>query len=135
MPQPTRLPRELNGVRVLVVDDDPDTADLFATALSACGADVVSTTSAREAVSILARQGLDVVVTDIAMPGADGYWLLGEIRGAADARTRAMPVLAATAFGREHFRGRTLAAGFTDHVEKPVDPEVLCRAVARAVGR
>jgi len=120
---------------VLVVDDDADTADLFATALSACGADVMATTSAREAMRILGARALDVVVTDIAMPGADGYWLLGEIRGAADERTRAVPVLAATAFGREHFRGRTLAAGFTDHLEKPVDPEALCLAVARAIGR
>jgi CheY-like chemotaxis protein len=120
---------------VLVVDDDPDTADLFATALSACGADVVATTSAREAMRILGARALDVVVTDIAMPGADGYWLLGEIRRSADERTRAVPVLAATAFGREHFRGRTLAAGFTDHLEKPIDPEALCLAVARAVGR
>ena len=135
LPKPPRLPRILNGVGVLVVDDDSDTADLFATALSTCGADVVATTSAREAMRILGTRAFDVVVTDIAMPGGDGYWLLREIRGSADERTRAVPVVAATAFGREHFRGRTLAAGFTDHLEKPIDPEVLCRAVARVVGR
>ena len=135
VPQPTRLPRVLNGAIVLVVDDDADTADLFATALSACGADVVASMSAREAMRILGSRAVDVVVTDISMPGADGYWLLGEIRGSADERTRALPVLAATAFGREHFRGRTLAAGFSDHLEKPVDPEAMCRAVARVLGR
>jgi CheY-like chemotaxis protein len=135
LPESTRLPRILDGVGVLVVDDDADTADLFATALSACGADVVAANSAREALRILGDRALDVVVTDIAMAGGDGYWLLGEIRGSADERTRDMPVLAATAFGRTHFRGRTLAAGFTEHLEKPVDPEALCRAVARAIGR
>jgi CheY-like chemotaxis protein len=66
------LPRILDGVAVLVVDDDADTADLFATALSACGADVAAATSAREALRILGTRKLDVVVTDIAMPGGDG---------------------------------------------------------------
>jgi CheY-like chemotaxis protein len=131
----SRLPRILNGVRVLVVDDDEDTAELFAAALGACGGDVVAATSAREAMRILDVRAHDVVVTDLAMPGADGYWLLREIRQSADERTRAVPVLAVTAFGREHVRSRTLAAGFVDHLEKPIDPEALCAAVARAVGR
>jgi CheY-like chemotaxis protein len=131
----SRLPRVLVGVRVLVVDDDPDTTDLFATALAACGADVVTTTSAPEALRALRDRAPDVVVTDIAMPGADGYWLLREIRQLEDARARALPVLAVTAFGREHLRARVLAAGFVDRLEKPVDPEALCVAVARASGR
>jgi CheY-like chemotaxis protein len=131
----SRLPRVLVGVRVLVVDDDPDTTDLFAAALAACGADVVTATSAAEALRALAARAPDVVVTDIAMPGADGYWLLREIRQLEDARARALPVLAVTAFGREHFRARVLAAGFVDRLEKPVDPEALCAAVARASGR
>jgi CheY-like chemotaxis protein len=129
------LPRVLVGVRVLVVDDDPDTTDLFAAALAACGADVVTTTSAPEALRALRDRAPDVVVTDIAMPGADGYWLLHEIRQLDDARARALPVLAVTAFGREHLRARVLAAGFVDRLEKPVDPEALCVAVARASGR
>jgi CheY-like chemotaxis protein len=133
--EPGRLPQALNGVAVLVVDDDEDTADLFAAALSACGAHVVATTSAREAIRMVGGERPDVIVTDIAMPGADGYWLLGEILGSPDARVRTIPVLAVTAFGREHVRTRTLASGFVDHLEKPVDPEALCVAVARAVGR
>jgi CheY-like chemotaxis protein len=131
----SRLPRVLVGVRVLVVDDDPDTTDLFAAALAACGADVVTATSAPEALRALAARAPDVVVTDIAMPGADGYWLLHEIRQLPDARTRTVPVLAVTAFGREHSRARVLTAGFVDRLAKPVDPEELCRAVARARGR
>jgi CheY-like chemotaxis protein len=95
---------------VLVVDDDQDTTDLFAAALSACGADVVTRTSAPEALRVLASGPPDVVVTDIAMPGAGGYWLVREIRQLADDRARTLPVLAVTAFGREHFRARVLAA-------------------------
>jgi CheY-like chemotaxis protein len=134
-PRRSPLPRILHGVRILVVDDDPDTTDLFATALSACGADVVTTLGAREALSMLAARALDAVVTDIAMPGADGYWLVREIRGLADARVRDLPVVAVTAFGREHSRARALAAGFVDHLVKPVEPAALCVAVARALGR
>jgi CheY-like chemotaxis protein len=125
----------LKGVRVLVVDDDEDTAELFAAVLTACGADVAAVTSAPAALLALADRAPDVVVSDIAMPGADGYWLLREIRRTTDARDRAMPVVAVTAFGREHSRARTLAAGFVDHLVKPLDPEALCLAVARAHGR
>ena len=127
-----RLPRVLTGVRVLVVDDDEDTADLFATALAACGAIVVTAGSAPEALRGLAAQVPDVVVTDIAMPDADGYWLVREIRRLPEARATAVPVVAVTAYGREHSRARALAAGFADHLEKPVDPELLCLTVARA---
>jgi len=67
-------------------DDDEDTAELFAVALSACGAHVVTTTSARDALRALAAEAPDVVVTDLAMPGADGYWLVNEIRHLADDR-------------------------------------------------
>jgi len=130
-----RLPLLLGGVRVLVVDDDEDTVELFALALTACGADVVTASNATEAIGILAGMMPDVVVSDIAMPGADGYWLLREIRELSDVRARILPVVAVTAFGREHVRARALAAGFFEHLEKPVDPEVLCRAIARAAGR
>jgi CheY-like chemotaxis protein len=126
------LPDVLRGVRVLVVDDDEDTVDLFAAALAACGAEVVTATSAPEALSLVALRSPAIVVSDIAMPGTDGYWLVREIRQLTDERLRTIPVIAVTAFGREHMRAESLAAGFVDHLEKPVDPEALCRAVARA---
>ena len=77
----------------------------------------------------------DVILTDIAMPGEDGYWLLSEIRHHAAGGVSGLPVVAATAYGRDHSRARVLAAGFLDHLPKPVDPDVLCRAIAAAVGR
>src|SRR5262245_35408355 len=70
------LPRGLQGVRVLVVDDDPETLELFAVALEACGADVATASSAPAALAHVAAHPVDVVVSDIAMPGADGYWLV-----------------------------------------------------------
>src|SRR5262245_61235311 len=127
---PPRLPQVLVGVRVLVVDDDEDTAELFAAALTVCGANVVTANSASEALRIVTAHAPDVVVTDIAMPGGDGYWLVREIRQ--HVATSALPVLAVTAFGQEHSRGQAVAAGFVDYLQKPVDPEALCRAVARA---
>jgi CheY-like chemotaxis protein len=133
--QRSRLPLLLGGVRVLVVDDDEDAVELFTLALTTCGADVVTASNATEAIGILAGMMPDVVVSDIAMPGADGYWLLREIRELSDVRARILPVVAVTAFGREHVRARALAAGFFEHLEKPVDPEVLCRAIARAANR
>ena len=133
--EPSRLARVLTGAHVLVVDDDADTAELFATILAVSGADVLKATSAPEALQLFAAHTFDVVVTDVAMPRADGYWLLREIRQLEDARARTIPVLAVTAYAREHFRRRVLAAGFVDHLEKPVDPEVLCRAVAQARNR
>ena len=69
------------------------------------------------------------------MPGEDGYWLLGEIRRHADGGVSGLPVVAATAYARDHSRARVLAAGFLDHLPKPIDPDVLCRAIAAAVGR
>ena len=135
LPKSPRLPRILNGVGVLVIDDDSDTADLFATALSTCGADVVATTSARDAMRMLGTRAFDVVVTDIAMPGGDGYWLLGEIRGSADERTRAVPVVAATAFGAPENRARAVLEGFDLYLTKPVDPTALTGAVAEVIRR
>jgi CheY-like chemotaxis protein len=129
------LPFVLRGVRVLVVDDDEDAVALFEAALTACGADVVTANSAPTALRVLDARSVDVVVSDIAMPGADGYWLLREIRQLSKPAAKTVPVVAVTAFGREHGRGRTFAAGFADHLEKPLDPEALCRAVAKAASR
>ncbi len=125
----------LKGLRVLVVDDDEDTADLFAAALAACGAAVDVAASAPEGFRLVTAQPPDVVISDIAMPGADGYWLVRRIRTWSDEHARAIPVIAVTAFGREHVRDQALAAGFVEHLEKPVDPWTLCRAAARAGGR
>jgi CheY-like chemotaxis protein len=134
-PRESRLPSVLRGLRVLIVDDDTDTAELFATALTACGAATSVAGTARAALQLAQETRPDVIVSDIAMAGEDGYWLVNEIRRHADTTINRVPVVAATAYGREHSRVRALAAGFMDHLRKPVDPELLCLTVARAAGR
>jgi len=129
------LSRNLTGVRILVVDDDDATLEFLAAALTHCGARVTTAADAPAALSSLSQARPDVVLSDIAMPTHDGYWLLGEIRKLDDPRLRAVPVVATTAYGRVHSRERTHAAGFVAHVAKPVDPEVLCRAIAGVLGR
>lgn len=134
-PAPPALPRNLVDVRVLVVDDDETTLDFLAAALGFCGAQVTTAQSTTDALIRLERVHPDVVLSDIAMPGHDGYWLVAEIRKLSDAALSRVPVVATTAYGRVHSRERTQAAGFVSHLTKPVDPDVLCRTIASAVGR
>jgi CheY-like chemotaxis protein len=133
--QPSRMPRNLEGLKVLVVDDDEDTVDLFAVALATCGAAVTTATTAVIALRLANEIRPDVILSDIAMPDGDGYWLLDQIRRLPDEIARRVPIVAATAFGQDHSRARALAVGFKDHLQKPVDPDVLCRTVANAAGR
>jgi CheY-like chemotaxis protein len=123
------LPRgTLMGVQVLVVDDDPEACDLLATILGYCGALVTTATSARAALTSASRVVPHVVVCDIAMEGHDGYWFLSALRqqpGGAD-----VPVIAVTGYDDVHRPQRTLGAGFSGHIRKPIDPWELARMVA-----
>jgi PAS domain S-box-containing protein len=125
--------RALAGVRILVVDDDPDTLDLLSTALRQEDATVTAAASAREAFEILQDSGADVLVSDIAMPGENGYRLMERIRRAS--RVASIPAVAVTAYARAEDREAALRAGYHAHVAKPVEPAVLAREVARIVGR
>ena len=131
----SRFPRDLVGLNVLVVDDDSGSLAFFAAALNLCGAAVMTAPSALEALRLMQERRPHVVLSDIAMVGHDGYWLLREIRGLPDPTARAVPVVATTAYGREHSRARALAGGFSDFLPKPVDPELLCQTIAKATGR
>jgi len=133
--RPGSLPRILTGLQILVVDDDPDILDLFAAALTACGGDVTATDNASDGLALAIRTRPHVIVSDIAMIGEDGYWLIGRLRQLPPELLPMVPVIAATAYGREHSRSRVLAAGFTEHLQKPVDPEELCQIVAKVSGR
>jgi diguanylate cyclase len=134
-PGPSRLPRNLAGLTVLIVDDDSASLDFFAVVLKICGAAVMTASSALEALGQFRERQPDVVLSDIAMLGQDGYWLVREIRGLPDDAARAVPVVAMTAYGREHSRASALAGGFNDFLPKPVEPELLCRTIAKAAGR
>jgi CheY-like chemotaxis protein len=131
-----QLPTDaLVGVHVLVVDDDRDSRQLLKTLLEYCGALVTAVGSAREAMKTLRRVTPDVVLSEVAMPKEDGYWLMDRIRRLPPADGGGVPAIAITAHGDEHGPHRTLAAGFHAHLRKPIDPWELCRTVARAARR
>jgi signal transduction histidine kinase/DNA-binding response OmpR family regulator len=121
---------ELRGVRVLVVDDDRDGLEMVATMLLTSGAEVRTCASAAEGLAALREWRPDVLISDIEMPGEDGYSFIRRVRtleGAGMART---PAVALTAYGRVEDRLRTLSAGYSMHVPKPVDPAELATVVA-----
>jgi signal transduction histidine kinase/ActR/RegA family two-component response regulator/PAS domain-containing protein len=131
-PPPEPMDRDvLQGLRILVVDDEPDTRELVSTLLEGAGARTEVAASVAEALDAVARTKPDVVVTDIGMPGEDGYVFLKRLRAAG----QRMPAIALTAYARAEDRQRALSAGFQMHVAKPIEPKKLVTAVARLVGR
>ncbi len=134
-PHRPSAPQTLAGLTVLVVDDDESSRDYFAVALRTAGAAVATAATATDALRSVQEQRFDVVLSDIAMPDQDGYWLVRQIRGLGDVGIRHVPVVATTAYGRTHPRQRVLEAGFVEHLSKPVEPNVLRAAIARAAGR
>ena len=127
---PEAAPR-LDGVRVLVVDDHPDARETIGLVLQHCGADVCLAGSVPEARQMLSAGRVDVLVSDLDMPEADGYELIRGVRAAERAdRTPALAAVALTAYGSREDRERALAAGFQAHVVKPIDPVELGWVIA-----
>jgi CheY-like chemotaxis protein len=119
----------LQGMRVLIVDDEPDARDMIATMLRQAGADVSAAGSAEEAYALLGTRPLDVLISDVAMPGEDGLSLIRRVRASA-APFADIPALALTAYaGLENAR-RSEAAGFQAHLPKPAEPRKLAAVVA-----
>ena len=121
----------LDGVRILVVDDEADARALMGTVLGQCGADVATVPSAAAAMDALRRERYDVLLSDISMPEEDGYQLMRKVR----ALNATIPAAAVTAFARAEDREAALAAGFQLHVAKPVEPAALARAVHSLIRR
>jgi CheY-like chemotaxis protein len=130
----TPMPREpmpvLTGIRVLIVDDEADAREMMATALETCGATLFTAASAHQAMELLSRQKVDLLLSDIAMPGRDGYELIRTIRALPSTDLASLPAAAVTAHARDDERDLALAAGFQMHLTKPVHPAALARAVA-----
>jgi signal transduction histidine kinase/DNA-binding response OmpR family regulator len=125
----------LKGLRVLVVEDETDTRELVAFALTAAGAEVKTAAQAREALDTLEGWTPDVLVSDIGMPGVDGYAFIGEVRRReADSGGR-LPAVALTAYAGVEDRRRAIAAGFQTHLAKPLDPAEMVAVVASLAGR
>jgi PAS domain S-box-containing protein len=125
----------LSGLRLLLVDDDLDTCEAMAFLLAQAGARVVTASSVPEALNEFERSRPDVLITDIGMPDRDGYDLLRQVRMRSPERGGGVPAIAMTAYARPEDRDRALAAGFQEHVPKPVDPADLVTVLARLAGR
>jgi signal transduction histidine kinase len=132
-PGPARDVR-LEGVRVLVVDDDEDTRDLVGHMLSEQGAGVSFASSAEEAFGQLERGRPDVLLSDIGMPDVNGYSLIRRIRSLPAEQGGRTPAVALTAYAREEDGERAFTAGFQAHITKPVDPDQLAAVVANLAG-
>lgn len=129
----TSTPLSLEGVSILVVDDEVDARELVAVVLRARGAEVTTAPSAVEALELLAKVVPRVVISDIGMPEVDGYEFMRRVRHQTGAHGAAIPAIALTAYSREQDRRLALQAGFQTHVAKPVEPAELVRVVAALV--
>ena len=125
----------LDGLRVLVVDDEPDVRDLVATILRQSGAAVTAVRSASEAIEAFATVTPNIVVSDIEMPGEDGYSLIRKLRAGSLPGGRTVPAIALSAYAGPGDRMRALDAGFQLHVSKPVEPAELVAVLANLAQR
>ncbi|HEX2570799.1 MAG TPA: ATP-binding protein [Polyangia bacterium] len=121
----------LAGVRILLVEDDTDIRELLAETLTYQGAEVQTAIGVTQALSVLGRWWPDVLVSDIFMPGEDGYSLIRKVRALPLPGARTLPAIALTGHAQARDRTRVLAVGFQMHVPKPVDPGELAMAISR----
>jgi PAS domain S-box-containing protein len=128
----SRLPR-LNAWSILVVDDDASVRELLLAVLRRGGAECQAAASVAEAMTLVEANSFDLIVTDVAMPQEDGFALLSKVREHEKGRDVQTPVIALTAFGREEDRERAMAAGFSRHLSKPIDPIDLIEVAAATI--
>jgi PAS domain S-box-containing protein len=124
---------DLSGIGVLVVDDEADTREFLAFVLEEYGANVTVVASAGEALEALPQVKPDVLLSDIGMPEVDGYMLIRQIRAMPLEEGGQIPALALTAYAGEIDQNQALAAGFTQHVAKPVAPTELAKVIASLI--
>ncbi len=127
----------LDGLRILIVDDDADIRALLIYTLEVCGAEVMAAASADEAISVLTASStpMDILISDIGMPDEDGYALLRRVRALEPENGGRIPAIALTAYARTQDRRAALLAGFQSHVAKPVEPAELIAVIANLAGR
>ena len=130
-----KLEGVLEGVQVLFIDDSADARELVTTILGRYGAAIRTCSSTDEALAVLVRERPDVVISDIAMPGGDGYQFIRALRVREDPGSKRIPAIALTAYTATEDRIGMLAAGFQLHVPKPIDPIELVTVIATLAGR
>jgi signal transduction histidine kinase/ActR/RegA family two-component response regulator len=126
---------DLTGLRMLVVDDEPDARALLQRLLEECSASVVAAGSAEEALRLLESRSFDLIVSDIGMPGEDGYSLIRKLRALGVERGGNIPAVALTAYARAEDRVKALRSGYQMHLVKPIEPSELLTVVASVTGR
>ena len=129
-PAEEQAPASLGGLLVLVVDDEPDTREAIQRALEQTGVETVSAGSTEQALDVIRQWPPDVIVSDIGMPGRDGYDLLRSLRALPASRGGNIPAIALTAYATPEDRDRALRVGFQRHLAKPVESRELVAAVA-----
>src|SRR5690349_368040 len=125
----------LQGLKVLVVDDEADTRELIREVLKECGSEVILSRSAAEALEAIEQFKPDILISDLGMPDEDGYSLISKIRALPPERGGQIPAVAVTAYARAEDRMRVLRSGFQFHLSKPVDSAELVTVVASLAGR
>ncbi|HEX7997302.1 MAG TPA: CHASE domain-containing protein [Pyrinomonadaceae bacterium] len=133
--QTANTPQQLAGLRVLVVEDEPDTRSMLKMVLESCAAHVRAVASAHDALKTLEDWQPDVLLSDIGMPEMDGYELIKRVKEMEAARGRQLPAVALTAYAREEDRERLISAGYQMYLAKPVEPSELVRAIAQLAGQ
>lgn len=133
--RPIKSSTALNGLRVLVVDDEADARQIISTVIERTGAEVKACESASEALRLLQQWHPDVLMSDIAMPGEDGYSFINKVRSLPVDQGGHTPAAAFTAYAREEDRKRALDAGFQMHIAKPVTSSKLVAMLAHLAGR
>jgi CheY-like chemotaxis protein len=129
--EPDRVSRRrLENVDVLVVDDDPETREVLRVVLGFEGARVTTAPSVADAVAAIEQRWPDVLVSDIGMPGEDGYDLIRRVRGLEALSGRHLPAIALTAYAAAEDRRRTLRAGYDTHLAKPVEASAFAPLIA-----
>ena len=130
-----RATSPLDGLRILLVDDDVAGREAMATVLQSRGAHVICASTSEEALAAMGREHPDVLLSDIEMPGEDGHTLIRKVRALPPDRGGDIPAAALTAYARGEDRQKALLAGFQVHVSKPVQPEELTAVIAELAGR
>jgi PAS domain S-box-containing protein len=128
-------PEKLDGLKVLIVDDEGDTRELLSVGLKQCGAEVSTVGSAREALEAIEKGGPEILISDIGMPDEDGYELIRKVRALSGEKGGRIPAIALTAYARTEDRLRALRAGYQMHVTKPVELAELVAVIASLVQR
>lgn len=131
LPNSASLP--LAGYKILVVDDEPDSRDFIAFILEQEGAEVIALPTAIKALQVIEQIQPDLLISDIGMPEMDGYMLLRQVRTQPQEQGGQIPAIALTAYAGEVNQQQAIAAGFQQHLCKPVDPEKLLKAIAQAL--